>query len=57
GGRGSIVGAVVGGIFMGVIQNLIVILQISPYWEKVITGLVILAAIAIDRLKAVRSNR
>ncbi len=56
GGRGSIVGAVVGGIFMGVIQNLIVILQISPYWEKVITGLVILAAIAIDRLKAVRSN-
>ncbi len=56
GGRGSIIGAIVGGVFMGVISNSIVILQISPYWEKVITGLVILAAIAIDRFKAMRSN-
>ncbi|MFA5659766.1 MAG: ABC transporter permease [Oscillospiraceae bacterium] len=54
GGRGSIIGAIVGGTFMGVISNAIVILQISPYWEKVITGLVILAAIAIDRVKAMR---
>ena len=56
GGRGSIVGAIVGGMFMGVISNSIVILQISPYWEKVITGIVILAAIAIDRVKAMRNN-
>jgi ribose transport system permease protein len=56
GGRGGVVGAIVGGIFMGVIQNAIVILQISAYWEKVIIGIVIIIAIAIDRLKVVRSK-
>lgn len=56
GGRGKIIGALVGGIFMGVISNAITILAISTYWEKVITGIVILVAIAIDRFKALRNN-
>jgi ribose transport system permease protein len=56
GGRGGIIGAIVGGVFMGVISNAIVILEISPYWEQAITGLVILAAIAIDRIKAIKNN-
>ena len=56
GGRGGIIGAVVGGIFMGVIQNAIVILQISAYWEKVIIGVVIIIAISIDRLKVMRNR-
>lgn len=56
GGRGGIIGAIVGGIFMGVVSNAIVILAISPYWEQVITGIVILAAIAIDRYKAMRNK-
>lgn len=56
GGRGSIIGAVVGGIFMGVIANAVVILKISTYAEQIITGVVILAAIAIDRIKAIRSQ-
>lgn len=56
GGRGSIIGAVVGGMFMVVLSNAIVILEISPYWEKVLIGIVILAAIAIDRFKAIRNN-
>lgn len=56
GGKGKIVGALVGGIFMGVISNAITILAISTYWEQVITGIVILIAIAIDRFKALRNN-
>lgn len=56
GGRGGIVGTIVGGIFMSVISNAIVILAVSPYWEQGITGMVILAAIAIDRVKAMRNN-
>ncbi|MDP4151914.1 MAG: ABC transporter permease [Bacillota bacterium] len=56
GGRGGILGAIVGGIFMGVVSNAIVILAISPYWEQVITGIVILIAIAIDRIKAIRNK-
>jgi len=56
GGRGKIIGALVGGVFMGVISNAITILAISTYWELVITGFVILIAIAIDRLKALRNH-
>lgn len=56
GGRGGIVGSIVGGIFMSVISNAIVIMEISPYWEKVIIGIVILIAIAIDRFKSMRTN-
>ncbi len=56
GGRGGVIGALIGGIFMGVIENAIVILAISPYWEQVITGVVILAAIAIDRIKVMRNR-
>jgi ribose transport system permease protein len=53
GGRGTVTGALIGGIFMGIISNAITILAISTYWEQVITGIVILIAIAIDRFKDV----
>jgi len=53
GGRGGIIGSIVGGVFMGVISNAIVILNVSPYWENVVIGAVVLVAIAIDRVKAI----
>ncbi len=56
GGRGGIIGAIVGGAFMVVVANAVVILRISTYWEQVITGFVILVAIAIDRIKAKRNK-
>lgn len=53
GGRGGIIGSIVGGVFMGVISNAIVILNVSPYWENVVIGAVVLVAIAIDRFKTI----
>ena len=38
---------------MGVISNAIVILNVSPYWENVVIGAVVLVAIAIDRFKTI----
>ena len=54
GGRGTIIGALIGGCFMGVVENAITILAISAYWEQVITGIIILIAIAIDCIKTKR---
>lgn len=51
GGRGTIIGALIGGCFMGVVDNAITILAISAYWKQVITGVIILIAIAIDCIK------
>lgn len=49
GGRGSVLGAVLGCLIIGVLNNGLVLLEVSPYWRDVIKGAVILAAVAIDR--------
>lgn len=54
GGRGSIIGALIGGCFMGIVENAITILAISAYWEQVITGVIIIIAITIDCVKSKR---
>jgi ribose transport system permease protein len=50
GGRGSILGTVLGCLIIGVLNNGLVLLEISPFWQQVIKGLVILAAVAVDRM-------
>jgi ribose transport system permease protein len=49
GGRGSILGTVLGCLIIGVLNNGLVLLEVSPFWQQVIKGIVILVAVAIDR--------
>jgi ribose transport system permease protein len=49
GGRGTIIGTVLGCLIIGVLKNGLVLLQVSPFWQEVVKGFVILAAVAIDR--------
>ncbi|HLX11654.1 MAG TPA: ABC transporter permease [Bacteroidota bacterium] len=49
GGRGSILGAMVGSVLMGVLRNGLVLLNVSEYWQQVAIGLVILLAVVLDR--------
>ncbi len=51
GGEGTIIGTIIGAIFMGVLANGIVLLKISSYWERVIVGVVVILAIVIDLLR------
>jgi rhamnose transport system permease protein len=48
GGRGSILGTVLGVILMGAIGPALTFLGIGAHWEKAIQGAIILAAILID---------
>ena len=50
GGRGSILGTVLGCLIIGVLNNGLVLLEVSPFWQQVIKGAVILAAVAVDKL-------
>jgi ribose transport system permease protein len=50
GGRGSIAGTVLGCLIIGVLNNGLFLLNVSPFWQQVIKGLVILAAVAVDRM-------
>ncbi len=52
GGRGSILGTVLGCLIIGVLNNGLFLLDVSPFWQQVVKGFVILAAVAIDRMSA-----
>jgi len=49
GGRGSILGTVLGCLIIGVLNNGLFLLDVSPFWQQVVKGFVILAAVAIDK--------
>jgi len=50
GGRGSVLGTVLGVLIIGVLNSGLIILRVPPFWQKVIKGCVILLAVAIDKL-------
>lgn len=52
GGKGSIGGTVLGAIIIGVLNNGLVLLNVSPFWQQVVKGAVILLAVIIDRANA-----
>ena len=56
GGTGTVGGAVVGAIFMGVLNNGMSILGIDANWQKVVKGLVLLAAVVFDVLSKRRAR-
>jgi ribose transport system permease protein len=52
GGRGSIMGTVLGALIIGVLNNGLVLLNVSPFWQQVVKGLVILAAVIVDKVNS-----
>ena len=52
GGAGTILGATLGALVLGVISIALVVLRISPFWEQAIQGALIVATVAIDTLLA-----
>lgn len=53
GGIGSIGGAVLGALFLGVIKNALPVINISPFWQMAISGSAIIIAVAVNT----RANR
>ncbi len=48
GGEGTIIGTLIGVLIMGVLKNGIVLLGVSPFFQMLIIGIVIISAVAID---------
>lgn len=51
GGLGGVVGTAVGVVFIGVLQNGLAIWGLDSAWQKVVTGVILVLAVAIDRLQ------
>jgi putative multiple sugar transport system permease protein len=57
GGVGTVVGAVIGGLVMGVLNMGLSILAVDAAWQMAIKGLVLLLAVAFDIWNKARSGR
>jgi ribose transport system permease protein len=51
GGEGSVVGTLVGAFIMGLLSNGSDLLGVSPYWQQVIIGAIIILAVSVDELR------
>lgn len=57
GGSGTVLGAVLGAIILGTIQNGLTILRLNPFWLQAISGGAILVAVTIDAVITRRLRR
>ena len=51
GGRGSIGGAVLGAFVIGILNDGMVMMGVSSFWQRVIRGVVIILAVIIDQMQ------
>jgi ribose transport system permease protein len=48
GGRGSVVGTVLGALLLGILRNSLSLLRVNSFWFQIITGFMIVAAVVLD---------
>lgn len=56
GGSGSIFGVLFGALLIGVINNALNLVRISPFWKLAINGFIILLAVMVDKLISRKMN-
>ena len=57
GGRGTVKGTIIGAFVIGFLANGLVIVGVSPFWQQVITGAVIILAVAVDQIQQIAQRR
>ena len=57
GGVGSLIGAVQGALFLGVIKNALPVINISPFWQMAISGSAIVIAVILNAKSTARKGR
>jgi len=48
GGVGTILGTLIGGVIVGILTNILNLTNVSPYWQMIVKGSVILFAVILD---------
>lgn len=57
GGIGTVMGAIIGAIIMGVLNNGMSIMGVSTFWQNIIKGLILIAAVAFDVYSKSRAKK
>lgn len=50
GGRGGLVGTLIGALIVGVLRNGLTLAGIDPLWQDLVTGILVIVAVAFDQL-------
>ncbi len=56
GGRGSIGGSVIGALILGVLNDGLVMVGVSSFWQTVIKGFVVVIAVVVDQFQLRKQN-
>jgi len=57
GGEGTIWGTLIGALTMGVIRNLMNLMEVSAFWQRIVIGAVIILAVFVDQMRRRVSRR
>jgi ribose transport system permease protein len=57
GGEGSVLGAFLGALFMGMLANALNLLGVDVYWQNFVTGFILIIAVVVDVLNERRKNQ
>ena len=57
GGIGTVPGTLLGALFIGVIVNALPVMQVSPFWQMLISGAVILLAVSLNARAEARPDK
>ncbi|HZW01547.1 MAG TPA: ABC transporter permease, partial [Candidatus Deferrimicrobium sp.] len=51
GGRGNIIGTVIGSLIIAILVTGLIMLQVDPFWQWVVVGIVVILAVVIDQAR------
>ncbi|GAA3333385.1 hypothetical protein GCM10020331_097220 [Ectobacillus funiculus] len=55
GGVGTIPGTMIGALIIGVLNNGLDLMNVSSYWQQILKGAIIVAAVLLDSRKKIKS--
>ena len=57
GGRGSLIGTLIGTLTLYVLNNGLVLLDVSSFWQDIMRGALIIVAVYVDRRRQSKASR
>ena len=57
GGRGAVAGVVAGALIIGVIRNGLNLLDVTPFWQQIAIGVLVIASLELDVLRGSLERR